>query len=339
MVGRKEGEFVIVVIGRNEGERLRECLQSVLRVSPNVVYADSASTDGSVELARSMGTLVAEVDSSLPLNAARGRNCGFALLREHFPHCRLVQFLDGDCLLAPGWVELAVEFLASHPRAAIACGRRFEADPNASFYNQLADEEWDTPVGRAEACGGDSMVRIDALNEVGGFNPSLMASEEPELAARMRNRGWEVWRLDAPMTEHDAKIFTFEQWWRRTTRSGYGYAQAWQSTKGLSERVNGKLLRSALFWVVGAPVGVVVIALASNRSATLLLLPALYIVQTLRMALRRPALSVHDLRASAMLMLAKVPELIGAARFVLDPQRSPIIEYKSRAVAPSRKSG
>ena len=42
-----------------------------------------------------------------------------------------------------------------------------------------------------------------------GFNPSLMASEEPELTARLRNRGWEIWRLDAPMTEHDARIFTF----------------------------------------------------------------------------------------------------------------------------------
>ena len=327
-MGMLEQRVAIVVIGRNEGERLRACLRSVLSVSPNLVYADSASSDGSVELARAMGAVVVEVDPSLPLNAARGRNAGLAAVRKRFPDCAFVQFLDGDCLLAPGWVEVAIAFLDSNPRAAVACGRRFEAHPRASFYNRLADEEWNTPVGRAQACGGDALMRIRALDAVGGFNPSLMASEEPELAARLRNRDWEIWRLDAPMTEHDARIFTFGQWWKRTTRSGYGYAQAWLSTKHLPERVNGKLLRSALLWVVGLPLVVLLLALAAQRAAMLLLIPLLYLVQTLRMASRRPDRSVHGLKASAMMMLAKLPELIGAARAMLSPHRSAMIEYK-----------
>ena len=186
-----DSRFAIVVIGRNEGERLRACLRSVLNVSRNVVYADSASSDGSVELAKSMGALVVEVDPSLPLNAARGRNSGLDVVRTRFAGCGFVQFLDGDCVLQPGWTELVLEFLDSNPRAAVACGRRFEAHPQASFYNRLADEEWNTPPGKAEACGGDAMMRMSALDEVGGFNPSLMASEEPELTARLRNRGWE----------------------------------------------------------------------------------------------------------------------------------------------------
>ena len=47
-----------VVIGRNEGERLEQCLRSVLAVSNRVVYADSASTDGSVQLAERLGASV-----------------------------------------------------------------------------------------------------------------------------------------------------------------------------------------------------------------------------------------------------------------------------------------
>ena len=101
-----EQRFAIVVIGRNEGERLRAACARSSSVSPNLVYADSASSDGSVELARSMGAFVVEVDPSLPLNAARGRNAGLAVVREQFPDCGFVQFLDGDCLLAPGWVEI-----------------------------------------------------------------------------------------------------------------------------------------------------------------------------------------------------------------------------------------
>lgn len=323
----------IVVIGRNEGERLRACLRSALSVSPNVVYADSDSSDGSADMARGMGAVVVQVDRSGPLNAARGRNSGLAAVRERWPDCRFVQFLDGDCLLVPGWIEQATAFLESNPRAAVACGRRFEAFPEASFYNRLADQEWNTAVGRADACGGDALMRMSALDEVGGFNPGLMASEEPDLTARLRNRGWEVWRLDGAMSEHDARILTFAQWWRRTTRSGYGYAQAWMSTKDLPERVNGKLLRSALLWVIGVPLAVLLIALATGRAELLLLLPLLYLLQTLRMTLRQRPISLHGLRTSAMMMLAKVPELIGASRFLLRPRSSLMIEYKEGAAA------
>ena len=37
----------IVTIGRNEGERLRRCLSSVVGRGMPVVYVDSDSTDGS----------------------------------------------------------------------------------------------------------------------------------------------------------------------------------------------------------------------------------------------------------------------------------------------------
>lgn len=50
----------LVAIGRNEGERLKRCLQSVPLDVP-VVYVDSASTDGSVESARSTQATVVEL--------------------------------------------------------------------------------------------------------------------------------------------------------------------------------------------------------------------------------------------------------------------------------------
>src|SRR4029078_3549091 len=98
-----------------------------------------------------------------------------------------------DCRLVEDFAAKAIAFLASHPEAAIACGRRFEAFPAASFYNRMADEEWNTPVGQALACGGDSMVRIDAFKETGGFDAELMASEEPGLAGAPPARGRAGW--------------------------------------------------------------------------------------------------------------------------------------------------
>ena len=38
----------IVAIGRNEGERLRRCLESVVGLGHAIVYVDSGSTDGTL---------------------------------------------------------------------------------------------------------------------------------------------------------------------------------------------------------------------------------------------------------------------------------------------------
>lgn len=44
-----------IVIGRNEGQRLIDCLGSLLGQVRRVIYVDSGSSDGSVEAARARG--------------------------------------------------------------------------------------------------------------------------------------------------------------------------------------------------------------------------------------------------------------------------------------------
>ena len=68
--------LAIVVIGRNEGERLRRCLAQVQGCGHLIVYVDSGSVDSSVALAKEFGVHVVELDSSRPMSAARARNAG-----------------------------------------------------------------------------------------------------------------------------------------------------------------------------------------------------------------------------------------------------------------------
>src|SRR6185437_14029394 len=218
-------EIGIVVIGRNEGQRLVSCLQS-LRSSPHkVVYVDLGSTDGSASVAAELGAYVVHLDPTRPFTAARARNEGVASLNEISPDIKFVQFVDGDCDVDRGWIDTATVFLQSHPDVAVVCGRRRERFPDKSIFIALADIEWNTPCGEAASCGGDSMMRVDAFDTVGGFSPKLIAGEEPELCARLRERAWKIWRLDADMTRHDINLTRFSQWWRRIVRSGYGYAE------------------------------------------------------------------------------------------------------------------
>src|SRR5262245_10695925 len=94
----------VVVIGRNEGDRLKRCLQSVSNAGA-VVYVDSGSTDGSVEWARNHHFEVVDLDMNLPFTAGRGRNVGFRRLKARATDIDCVQFVDGDCEMDPVWLE------------------------------------------------------------------------------------------------------------------------------------------------------------------------------------------------------------------------------------------
>ena len=316
-----------VVIGRNEGPRLEQCLRSVLTVSTRVVYADSASSDGSSELAERLGVIVVSLPEDGKLSAARGRNAGHGQLLSRYPDCDAIMFLDGDCILQPGFVPAAMAFLDANPKIGVVCGRRFEAHPDASMFNALCDAEWDTPVGEATECGGDALVRRSALDEVGGYDGTLRAGEEPEMTARMRAAGWRIWRIDARMTEHDAKILSFGQWWRRTQRGGFGYAQVWSATKALPQRLYTRQLRSALIWAVLLPILIIAAAIAAATPVILLLFPIVYGIQWWRIAARSQGLGKWN--KAALILLAKIPEAIGATRFFVTGASRGLPEYKA----------
>ena len=215
----------VVVIGRNEGERLRKCLQSVKKNADQVVYVDSGSTDGSIAMAIGKGIDVVELDLSTPFTAARARNEGFKKLLELVPNLIYVQLVDGDCEIVDDWLETAAAFLNSHDDVAIVCGRLRERHPERSIYKMLCDIEWDTPIGASKACGGIAMVRAEALADVGGYRADLIAGEEPKLCVRLRAAGWKVWRLDTEMALHDASMTRFGQWWKRALRGDYAFAE------------------------------------------------------------------------------------------------------------------
>jgi len=324
----------IVVIGRNEGERLRMCLRSLIAHAADcpIVYVDSGSTDGSQAFASSLRVKVVELDMSVPFSAARARNAGFQDLLVQFPDIVYVQFLDGDCLLVQDWLTQGAAFLDSNLEYGVACGRRRERFPRASIYNRLIDMEWNTSVGPAKACGGDALFRVSAFQEVGGFNPSVIAGEEPDLCLRLRQQGWKVMRLDAEMTLHDADMHRFGQWFRRTKRGGFAYAMGAAMHRQTSERHWVRETRSALVWGLAIPALILILAVLSKGWG--LLLFAVYPLQVARIARGRQRLG--ESRADAWLyglfcVLAKLAEAAGAAKFYRERyfgQQAKIMEYK-----------
>ena len=213
---------------------------------------DSGSTDGSLQAAERLGAVPYALTPDRPFNAARARNAGAKRLAEAAPGVAFIQFVDGDCILAPDWIEKARAFLLADPQAGIVCGRRRERFPRHSVYNRFMDMEWSAPIGKVMACGGDAMMRREAFDAVGGFNAVIVAGEEPELCFRLRDRGWTIWRLDAEMTLHDAALQRFSQWWKRSVRSGYGCAQLFDVQKGrVASGFTRQLLKNVVWSLLG----------------------------------------------------------------------------------------
>jgi GT2 family glycosyltransferase len=333
-----------VVIGRNEGERLKACLRSVSRDCTPVVYVDSGSSDGSISLAKTNGAEIISLDATTGFSMARARNAGWRKLIERWPEMNLIHFVDGDCEIVEGWVSKAEQFLNENPAFAVVCGRRRERFREKSVFNRLCDIEWNTAIGEVNACGGDALLRRSALEQIGGYEETLIAGEEPEMCLRMRLAGWKIQRLDADMSIHDANILHWSQWWRRCFRAGYGAAYVVirkSLNNGKGELPFQHLVESAIqwmtIWIVGFGIAVFWVLVGWKITGYLIagILVSLTLFQSLRIArssLKRAGGWLQAIEYGLFTMLAKVPQFIGIRKFQHDrtanklPQ---IIEYKS----------
>ena len=346
----------IVVIGRNEGERLKRCLSSIqCQISGPVVYVDSGSTDGSADYARSVGVDVVDLDISVPFTMARGRNTGLDYLVDRHGHCQFVQFVDGDCEMVAGWLKAGLQFLQDHQDYAGVCGNRSERFPDATIYNQLIEMEWQGRAGEVDACGGDAIYRIDMLQAAGCFNEAMIAGEEADLCLRLRQLGSRLMRLDSPMTVHDANMQYFSQWWKRSVRCGHAYAHGYDMHKNDPE-VGGKIkgkgykqkpVLSSLIYGLGLP-ALLILALLMSAADSLDLTPLFAVISVVVIlyirALRNAAMSKSKFKSTGLtrqswlyagfILLGKSPEAEGVLRYYFNKvlgKTSKLIEYKTES--------
>ena len=332
------GQLGFVVIGRNEGPRLGRCLASLAGRGQHLVYVDSGSRDDSVAIARRFGAGVVELTADEPFTAARARNAGAKWMHDHHPAVQFVQFLDGDCELVAGWLDASLETAARDPRSAVVAGRVRERRPETSIYNRLCDLEWSMLSKKDGVCGGNSLVRLAAFRQVGGFDQGIMSGEEADLCKRLRQHGWSVSVLPDAMVLHDADIRQFGAWWRRSVREGHCIAEeAWRDT-GEDGSSCLRALGSVMLWSVVLP-ALAVGAAWPTYGLSLLIILNVYLLQWHRIARRgRQAgwLPGEARLYAAFTLVGKFAFLIGALKFVgralLSRPRS-IIDHKTPQVA------
>ncbi len=331
----------LVVIGRNEGDRLVRCLASVHSI-PNRVYVDSGSTDGSVERAMREGVSVIELEIPPNFTAARARNSGLVRLLAERPDLKFVQMIDGDCEIHQDWIPAGLAALRAEPDLAAVYGRLRERFPTRSIYNALCDDDWNVPIGEAAIVGGIALFRVSALRQVNFYDPAIIAGEEPDLAMRLRKKGWRLRRIDAEMGFHDADITRFIQWWKRTRRTGHAYGELAYRHPDARNPNWPRTIQSIIFWGGVMPlalIGTVTLAIFASiywwLFAGLVILP--WPIRVLQIALRKLRAGL-DLKlagsAGALFMIGKIPQLIGFTEYHrnrLMGRASRLIEYKGPA--------
>ena len=329
-------DVAVVVIGRNEGDRLISCLDSLLsQLSDHskIVYVDSGSTDQSCESAIERGVTVVELNLSIPFTAARARNAGFSKVLELFPHIKYVQFIDGDCELLDGWLEAASTVLLQDPKTVAVCGWRCERFPTRTVFNRICDVEWHSGnVGETPHFGGDVMIRVSALTAVEGYNDFVIAAEDDELSVRLRHQGGTIIRIDRDSTIHDANMHMVSQWFRRAIRGGYAYAQVHDLHGAPPERKFFKdVLRN---WIWGALLPFLAIIAWPATHGISLLLFLRYPITALRVILnihKQGYSWMHSLSWGISCTLSVFPGMIGVIKFHFDDffhQPRQLIEYK-----------
>jgi glycosyltransferase involved in cell wall biosynthesis len=326
--------FGIIIIGRNEGERLRLCFESISNVACTKIYVDSGSTDHSLAIAKDYAIEAIELSPTFPFSAARARNEGFERLLQLNPNVAFVQFIDGDCTLLPRWLETATDALSKFPERAAVIGHLIERNIEASPYNKLCALEWRSSLGDLTnygALGGISMMRTDIFSKLGGFNPDVIAGEDSELGVRMGLAGYKITKLDQPMATHDANITQFGQWWKRAVRAGHAIGQRSFLNGKTTQKDCVRERNSTLFWGAALPI-LILLGWIPTQGYSFILLSAYFLLayRVIKFRLLQGDNLSDAWLYAKYLLLSKFANAIGLVKFYLNKlsERYEIIEYK-----------
>ena len=182
-----------VIIGRNEAANLPRTFESVLKVTENIVFVDSNSSDNSIEIAKKYG--IARIIKVVSSNgtAALSRAKGAREVTTPFIH-----FLDGDETLEPGWLESALEKINSSELICGVHGYKKVYKENDSDFVILADQkDWEP-----DYLQGAFLIERQVYEEAGGMETRIFGEEERDLYVRVKALGKQIWYIHHLMAGH-----------------------------------------------------------------------------------------------------------------------------------------
>lgn len=206
----------VIVVGRNEGDLLAGCLQSLAPglagLSFDVWYVDNGSTEDVAGMVRRRFPDVRVIENLKNLGFARANNRALEEARG-----RYLLLLNNDARLLAGEMPRLVAWMDDHPGVG-AAGCRLESGEGRVQHSvhpfpDLATEllnrgllsrlfprrypskrtRWDGPADVDAVLGACLLVRREVLGDVGSLDGDyFFYMEETDWCYRMRATGWRV---------------------------------------------------------------------------------------------------------------------------------------------------
>ena len=217
-------KLAIVILNWNGVQLLKEYLPKVISYSANaeIIVADNASTDGSVDFVRNEYPNVRLIINNTNEGFAKGYNLA---LKE--VDADIFCLLNSDVQVTEGWLSPILQFFKDHAKAAIVQPKildlkdpeRFEyAGAGGGFLDALGYpfcrgrifQSIETDEGQYDdsreifwATGACMFIRKDVFHSLGGFDEDYFAhQEEIDLCWRARNSGYRVFYVGSSHVFH-----------------------------------------------------------------------------------------------------------------------------------------
>lgn len=191
-----------------------QSLRLQTRALHEIFIVDDGSTDDSASRAEAAGFRVIRQGANLGRGAARARACQEAG-GDWIVSC------DATLVMAPDFIEVAAPHL-ERPRTAAVIGRVVDPNPaglsrrwRARHLLRLDRPQEAKPAKILSTWG--VIMRMDAIAEVGGFNPRLRHTEDAELGERLQRAGWELfYQPNATLVPQNTNTIPqlLERYWR-----------------------------------------------------------------------------------------------------------------------------
>ena len=175
----------VIVPALNEESVIGECLTSLKEqklpaASFEVIVVDNGSTDRTREIARRFGgalTITVLERSGVRISALR--NFGAAVARGDY-----LAFLDADCVAPAHWLLQVADLL--HADGFRIVGAQYRIPASSSWVAQAwYGDLWRTKDGSVSYVpGGDLAVSRELFMNLGGFDETIVTSEDTEFCDR-----------------------------------------------------------------------------------------------------------------------------------------------------------
>ena len=97
-------DTTIVIIGKNEEKILNKCFLSALKITDNIIYVDSDSTDASLEIAKKYSQI--KKISLKTENYFHTESLARSISAKEVKN-KYIQFIDADMTIDTNWLRVA----------------------------------------------------------------------------------------------------------------------------------------------------------------------------------------------------------------------------------------